>query len=242
MTTSTFITFDAKHMSKLLLFILLFVIIAVSSNLSDRWVQAPKCPVTKKALPHWIATEKCWRRNAIERGSWVMIAIGMKSTPVVMSAYFCDFIASAVAAAEPARVLLARTWDTANVFEQVASHARQRPLDQGTCVALSGRLPLPVHSECGSRVASVPDLMNARQSTSLIWLWRKWRPDPKRQDMPWWPSTVTVLPQAHVRADNCRSKSQIGGVAVDSVVHLVSDTRQWQSFKPGPESGECAAR
>jgi len=31
-------------------------------------------------------------------------------------------------------------------------------------------LPLPVHSECGSRVASVPDLMNARQSTSLLLL------------------------------------------------------------------------
>jgi len=58
---------------------------------------------------------------------------------------------------------------------QVASHARQRPRDQGTCVTPSGRLQLPVHSECGSRVASVPDLINARQSTSLIWLWRHWR-------------------------------------------------------------------
>jgi len=42
------------------------------------------------------------------------------------------------------------------VSGQVASHARQRPRDQGTCVTQSGRLPLPVHSECGSRVASVP--------------------------------------------------------------------------------------
>jgi len=211
-------------------------------------------PVTQKALPRWIATERRRRRNNVERGSWVSVAsrrpISMtrwkvwcspqvpdvsiakriKWTPVVMSAYFCNFIASAVAAAEPARVQLARTWDPANVSGQVASHARQRPRDQGwTRVTPSGRFPLPVHSEYGSRVASVPDLMNARQSTSLIWLWCEWRPDPKREDRPWWPSTVTVLSQTHtweLRADNWRSESRTSVDANSSVVHLVSDTRQ----------------
>jgi hypothetical protein len=37
----------------------------------------------------------------------VSIATGMKSTPVVMSAYLSSFDASAADAAEPARVLLA---------------------------------------------------------------------------------------------------------------------------------------
>jgi len=34
----------------------------------------------------------------------------------------------------------------------------------------------------GPRVANVPDFINARHSTSLIWLWLEWRPDRKRQD------------------------------------------------------------
>ena len=91
----------------------------------------------------------------------VSIATGVKSTPAVMSAYFCDFAASAAAAADPARLLFIRACDSAKVFGQVASHARQRPRDQGTCVTPSGRLPLPVHRDCGSRVASVPDFMKA---------------------------------------------------------------------------------
>jgi len=103
----------------------------------------------------------------------VLIAKGKISTPVVKSEYFCDIIASIVAAAEPARVLLARSWDTTNVSGKVASDARQRSGDQGTCVTPSGRLPLLLHSECGSRVAwldectteQIIDLVVARVTT-----------------------------------------------------------------------------
>jgi hypothetical protein len=52
---------------------------------------------------------------------------------VMMSAYFCDFLTSAAAAAEPAWMLLAWTYDAAYVSGQVASQARDRPLFQGTC-------------------------------------------------------------------------------------------------------------
>ena len=100
----------------------------------------------------------------------VSIATGKKSTPAIMSAYFCIFFVSAVAAADPACVLLDCKCDTANVSGQVASQARQRHLLHGTCVTPSGRFPLLLHSESGSRVASVPVLMKARQSRSLTWL------------------------------------------------------------------------
>ena len=124
----------------------------------------------------------------------VSMANGTKSTPAMMSAYFCDFLTSAAAAAEPAWMLLAWTYDAAYVLGQVASQARDRPLFQGTCVTPSGRFPPLVHNECGSRVASVSVLMNARHSRSLTWLWRECLPEPLRQDRPWCPSAVTVLP------------------------------------------------
>ena len=101
----------------------------------------------------------------------VSMATGTKSTPEMISAYFCFFFASA-AAAKPACVLLAWMCDIAYVSGQVTSQARHRPLLHGTCVTPSGRLPLLVHSECDSRVASVSALMNARHSRSLIWLCR----------------------------------------------------------------------
>jgi len=168
MTTSIVIAHDAAHTNKLLLLLLLLLLLYLLSVHISVAAESERrnVPVTQKALPRWISTERRWRWNDVERGSWVTvisrrpisktrwkacspqvpdvsIAKGMmKSTPVVMSAYFYDFIASAVAAVEPARVLLVRTWDTANVSGQVTSHARQRPRDQETCVTPSGRLPL----------------------------------------------------------------------------------------------------
>jgi len=105
-----------------------YFIIIISSNLSDRWARAPKCPRHAEGVAALNCHGKTLTRNAVERGSWVTVAsrrpISMmrwkacstqvpdvsiareiKSTPVVMSAYFCDFIASAVAATEPVRVL-----------------------------------------------------------------------------------------------------------------------------------------
>jgi len=52
-----------------------------------------------------------------------------------------------------------------------------------------------VHKECGWRVASVPVLIKSRHNRSLTWLCSEWWPKPKRQDRPWCPSTVTVLPR-----------------------------------------------
>ena len=158
---------------------------------SQRWSVSS----TQLALPRCTATDSCWRRNMVERGSCVTAgmrrprfcirpsacspqtpdvstATGTKSTPEIMSAYLATFRDSA-AAAEPACTLLARRWDAAYVSGQVASHAKHRPLDQGTIVTPSGRLPLLVHSGCGSRVADVPALMNARLSKSLSWLGRE---------------------------------------------------------------------
>jgi len=93
--------------------------------------------------------------------------------------------------------LLSWVYDCTNVLMHVASHARHRPLFHGTCVTPSGRFPPLVHNECSSRVAKVPVLVKARHSRSLSWLWRQWRPEPRRQDRPWWPSTATVAPQTH---------------------------------------------
>ena len=108
-------------------------------------------PKMQQALPRCTATEMRWRRYIVERGSWVSwamrrpmavirasacsphtpvvsIATGVKSTLLIMSAYFWVLLASAVAAAEPACVLLDWTCDCANVSGQVASQARHRPL------------------------------------------------------------------------------------------------------------------
>ena len=164
-------------------------------------------PSTQEALPRCTATGIRWRRKAVDRSSCVIAAMrrptsltrssacspqtpdvsmanGTKSTPAMMSAYFCDFLTSAAAAAEPAWMLLAWTYDAAYVLGQVASQARDRPLFQGTCVTPSGRFPPLVHNECGSRVASVSVLMNARHSKSLTSLWRECLPEPLRQDRP----------------------------------------------------------
>jgi len=45
--------------------------------------------------------------------------------------------------------------------------------------------------------------VKAQHSRSLSWLWRQWRSEPRRQDRPWWPSTVTyVAPQRHNNGTN----------------------------------------
>ena len=116
-----------------------------------------KCPQHTEALPRWTATDKRCRRNVVDRGSCVDAAIlrpisitssmacspqtpdvsmatGTKSTPEMISAYFCFFFASAAAAAKPACVLLAWMCDVAYVSGQVTSQARHRPLLHGTCV------------------------------------------------------------------------------------------------------------
>ena len=71
----------------------------------------------------------------------ISMANGTKSTPATMSEYFCVFLTSAAAAAEPAWMLLAWTYDVAYVLEQVSSQARDQPLFHGTCVTPSGRFP-----------------------------------------------------------------------------------------------------
>ena len=179
------------------LVVLIAVLMQVSRNvdqLANVKYQHADCvgsvPSTQEALPRWTATDKRCRRNEVDRGSCVDAAIlrlismtsamacspqtpdvsmatGTKSTPEMISAYFCFFFASAAAAAKPACVLLAWMCDIAYVSGQVTSQARHRPLLHGTCVTPSGRLPLLVHSECGSRVANVSALINARHSRSL---------------------------------------------------------------------------
>ena len=179
-----------------------------------------KVPKMHTAFPRWTATDNRWRRNVVERGSLLTSAIrpsdlrhqdsaysphtpdvsltkGTKSTPAMMSAYLAFLFSSAADAADPASVMLARTYDVAKVLGHVASHARHWPLFHGICITPSGRFPPLVHNECGSRVAKVPVLMKARQSRSLRWLCLACRPEPRRQDRPWCPSTVTVEPQTH---------------------------------------------
>jgi len=125
----------------------------------------------QEALPRWTATASRWRKNDVDRGSWLTsesrrpisetssmacwpqtpddsMATGMKSTLVLMSWYLWSFFSSASVAAEPAFLLLASTYDCAYVLGQVASQARQRPLFHGTWVAPSGFLSLRPQSEC----------------------------------------------------------------------------------------------
>ena len=46
----------------------------------------------------------------------------------------------------------------------------------------------------------------------------------------------------HLRADYRCSKTQAGGDADSSVVHLVADTGQWQSFKPVTGAGRTSSQ
>ena len=46
----------------------------------------------------------------------------------------------------------------------------------------------------------------------------------------------------HVRADNRCSKTQAGGDADSSVVHLIADTGQWQSIEPVTEAGRTSSQ
>jgi len=57
--------------SKLLLLLLLLLSVQISVTTESK---CRNVPVTQKALPRWIATERRWRRNAVERGSWVTVA------------------------------------------------------------------------------------------------------------------------------------------------------------------------
>ena len=178
-----------------ILIIILLLICLFQSMLRLDW----SVPRTQYAFPRCTATEMRWRRKAVERGSWVTAAIrrpislmrsraclphtpdvsiatGTKSTLGMMSLYFWIFFISAVAAAEPASLLHAVTWLNANVSGHVASQARHRPRRHGSCVTPSGLLPIPVQRPCGSLVAWVPELANARHSRSLIWLCLEWRP------------------------------------------------------------------
>ena len=126
------------------------------------WLFEGNVPRTQAVLPRWTATEMRWRRKLVERTSLLTAAIlrpisetssralsphtpdvstanGTKSTPPIILAYLRTFLASAVAAADPACELLAWTCDWANVFGQVASQARHLPCFHGTRVTPSGR-------------------------------------------------------------------------------------------------------
>jgi len=87
-------------------------------------------------------------------------------------------------------------------------------------------------NHAGSRVASAPELMKARQSRSLIWLWLQWR-----QDRPWWPSTVTEAQQTQLRDGSSETKNCYSNC---SIVHLSNTLDNRSALSHSPDQGEHA--
>jgi len=130
-------------------------------------------------------------------------AKGTKSTAAMISEYLAILYSSAIDTTDPASVLLScvdvrlrEGIKACGVPRKIStSLPRNFTMKLDSIRSLSSTGAQRVHvSACDSRVAEVPVLVKARHSRSLSWLWRhvQWRPEPRQQDRPWWPSTVIV--------------------------------------------------